>query len=87
MKKIIIAILALVMCLALCGCGKAFSEKLFEGDGIYQEFDSLPESEREMILSEAVEDGYALGFDVEGRITLTKDGKCFVLGESRTAGK
>lgn len=83
MKKIMLILLALVMCFALCSCGKGFSEKLFEGDGIYQEFDTLPESEREQFLSEAVKEGYTLGFDIEGRITLVKDGKTLVLGESR----
>lgn len=87
MKKITSILLVLVMCLALCSCGKLFSESLFEGDGIYQEFDSLPESEREEFLSQAAEEGYTVGFDTEGRITLKKDGKTLVLGESRTAGK
>ena len=87
MKKIIAILLALVTCFSLCACGKLFSENLFEGDGIYQEFDSLPESQREQLLSEAAAEGYAIGFDHEGRITLKKDGKTFVLGESRTAGK
>lgn len=83
MKKIMSILLMIVMCLVLCSCGKVFSEKLFEGDGIYQEFDSLPESEREQLLSEAVKEGYTVGFDAEGRITLIKDGKTLVLGESR----
>ena len=83
MKKIMLILLTLVMCFAFCACGKGFSEKLFEGDGIYQEFDSLPESEREQFLSEAVREGYTVGFDAEGRITLVKDGKTLVLGESR----
>jgi len=76
-------LLSIVMSLTLCACGKGFSEKLFEGDGIYQEFDSLPENEREEFLSEAVKEGYTVGFDEEGRITLAKDGKTLVLGESR----
>lgn len=87
MKKLVALALAFVMCLALCACGKMFSEKLFDGDGIYQEYDSLPDEEKEQFLNEATKDGYAVGFDSEGRITLTKDGKTFVLGESKKTPK
>jgi hypothetical protein len=94
MKKIIIMLMAIVMCFSLCACdlsdlfgGKGFSESHFEGDGIYQEYDDLTEEEREQYLSEAVEQGYSVGFDAEGRITLTKDGKTLVLGRSRLAGR
>lgn len=87
MKKIAIIALIGVMCLSLCACGKVFSEKLFEGDGIYQEFDGLSEETRERLISEATKDGYTLGFDTEGRLTLSKDGKTFVLGESKNTPK
>ena len=83
MKKIAILVLVCIMCLGLCACGKVFSEKLFDGDGIYQEYDSLSEDAKEQLLTEATEDGYMIGFDSEGRITLKKDGKTFVLGESK----
>lgn len=87
MKKIAIIALIGAMCLTLCACGKTFSEKLFEGDGIYQEYDGLSDEAKEKFLSEATEDGYAVGFDAEGRITLSKDGKTLVLGESKTTPK
>lgn len=94
MKKIIIMLMAIAMCLSLCACdlsdlfnSKGFSEDLFEGDGIYQEYDDLTEEDREQFLTEATQEGYTVGFDVEGRITLTKDGNTLVLGRSRLAGR
>lgn len=83
MKKIAIIALVGVLCFMLCACGKTFSEKLFEGDGIYQEFDVISPEEREQFLKEAAEEGYTVGFDNEGRLTLKKDGKTLVLGESQ----
>ena len=83
MKKMGIIFLAFVLCFILCSCGKGFSKKHFEGDGIYQEYDSLSSEEQEQFLSEATKEGYAVGFDSEGRIILTKDGETLVLGESR----
>lgn len=95
MKKIIIMLMAIVMCFSLCACdlsdlfnSKGFSEDLFEGDGIYQEYDDLTDDEKEKFLTEATqEEGYVAGFDAEGRLTLTKDGKTLVLGRSRLAGR
>ncbi len=83
MKKIILIALLIVLSISLCACGKLFSEKLFDGDGIYQEYDALSDSEKEQFMNEATEDGYTVGFDTEGRITLIKDGKTLVLGESK----
>ena len=83
MKKIIFIVLTIALSVSLCACGKLFSEKLFKGDGIYQEYDSLSDSEKEQFMNEATQDGYTVGFDAEGRITLIKDGKTLVLGHSK----
>ena len=83
MKKIGIIVLTVVLCFAFGSCGKGFSKKHFEDDGIYQEYDSLSKEEQEQFLHEAEREGYVMGFDSEGRIILTKDGETLVLGESR----
>lgn len=83
MKKMGIIFLAVAFCFMLCACGKGFSERRFKGDGIYQEYDQLTKEEQEQFLSEAVQKGYNLGIDDEGRVTLTKDGKTYILGESK----
>lgn len=83
MKKMGIIFLAIVFCFMLCACGKGFSERLFKDDGIYQEYDQLSKEEQEEFLREASKKGYAVSFDTEGRLILTKDGKTLVLGESK----
>lgn len=83
MKKMGIIFLTIAFCFMLCACGKGFSERLFKDDGIYQEYDQLSKEEQEEFLSDAAREGYVVGFDIEGRLTLTKDGKTLVLGESK----
>ena len=85
MKKLALILAIVFVCLAFCACGKTFSTKVFDENGIYAEYSSLSAEEQEKFLSEAEEEGYALGMDNEGRITLKKDGKTYVLGESKAA--
>ncbi len=85
MKKLALILTIMIMCLAFCACGKTFSTKVFDENGIYAEYSSLSVEDQEKFLAEAVEEGYTIGMDNEGRVILKKDGKTFVLGESKTA--
>lgn len=87
MKKLASVLAILIMCLAFCGCGKTFSTKVFDENGIYADYSNLSVEEQEKFLAEAVEEGYSIGMDNEGRVTLRKDGKTYVLGESKFANK
>ena len=85
MKRIALILTILLMCISLCACGNGFSTDVFDENGIYAQFDTLSAEDKEEFLAQAQEAGYALGIDREGRITLQKDGKTFVLGTGSAA--
>ncbi|MBR5273373.1 MAG: hypothetical protein IKU25_08310 [Clostridia bacterium] len=83
MKKLALIMAIVFLCLAFCACGKTFSTKVFDENGIYEQYDELSAQDKEKFLFEAAEEGYVVGIDGEGRITLTKDGKTYALGTSK----
>ena len=80
MKKLALIMAVVMLCLSLCACGRVFSTRVFDENGIYADYDNLSTEDKEEFLFQAQEEGYTLGIDREGRLTLHKDGKTYVLG-------
>ena len=87
-SMLIITAFAFAALLAV-GCAKgtdnksSFDLSLFNAKGIYSGYDDLSKEEQEKFLVDAANEGYQVGIDEAGRLTLSKDNKTYVLGKSK----
>ena len=87
-EKAIIITLCIVALLIAAGCSNNAGNKsnfdlsLFNINGIYAGYDDLTKEEQEQFLVDAANNGFAIGIDKSGRLTLTKDEKTYFLGKS-----